>query len=45
MELRIGQGYDSHRFEEGRPLILCGEVIPWEKVLPVTVMQMLPSTL
>ena len=33
MELRIGQGYDSHRFEEGRPLILCGENIPSEKGL------------
>ena len=33
MELRIGQGYDSHRFEEGRLLVLCGEVIPSEKGL------------
>lgn len=33
MDLRIGQGYDSHRFEEGRKLILCGEEIPSEKGL------------
>lgn len=33
MDLRIGQGYDSHRFEEGRKLILCGEEIPAEKGL------------
>ncbi len=25
---RIGTGYDSHRFEEGRPLVLGGIVIP-----------------
>ena len=26
--LRIGIGYDSHRFVEGRPLILAGQRIP-----------------
>ncbi len=26
--MRVGQGYDSHRFVEGRPLILGGVVIP-----------------
>ncbi len=27
---RVGQGYDVHRLVEGRPLVLCGIVIPWE---------------
>ena len=30
---RIGQGYDVHRLVEGRPLILGGVTIPWEKGL------------
>ena len=30
---RIGQGYDAHCLVEGRPLILCGENIPYEKGL------------
>lgn len=30
---RIGQGYDVHRLTEGRPLILGGATIPWEKGL------------
>ena len=30
---RIGQGYDVHRLAEGRPLILGGVSIPWEKGL------------
>lgn len=30
---RIGQGYDVHRLVEGRPLILGGVEIPWEKGL------------
>ena len=30
MELRIGQGYDSHRFAPDRALILCGVKIPFE---------------
>ena len=30
MDIRIGQGYDSHRFESGRALILCGVKIPFE---------------
>ena len=30
---RIGQGYDVHRLVEGRPLILGGVRIPWEKGL------------
>lgn len=33
MKLRIGHGYDVHRLVEGRPLILGGVVIPWEKGL------------
>ena len=31
--LRIGHGYDVHRLVEGRPLILGGVSIPWEKGL------------
>ncbi len=31
--MRIGQGYDSHRFEPGRPLILGGVAIPHESGL------------
>lgn len=31
--LRIGHGYDVHRLVEGRPLILGGVDIPWEKGL------------
>ena len=30
MNIRIGQGYDSHRFAPDRALILCGEKIPFE---------------
>lgn len=30
---KIGQGYDVHRLTEGRPLILGGVTIPWEKGL------------
>ncbi len=29
--MRIGQGYDIHRLTEGRPLILGGVTIPFEK--------------
>ncbi len=29
-EIRIGNGYDAHRFSEGRPLILGGVEIPFE---------------
>lgn len=31
--MRIGHGYDVHRLEEGRPLILCGVKIPYKKGL------------
>ncbi|MBQ8751544.1 MAG: 2-C-methyl-D-erythritol 2,4-cyclodiphosphate synthase [Clostridia bacterium] len=31
--MRIGHGYDVHRLVEGRPLILGGVTIPWEKGL------------
>ena len=31
--MRIGQGYDIHRTVKGRPLILGGVEIPWEKGL------------
>ena len=30
MNIRIGQGYDSHRFAPDRTLILCGVKIPFE---------------
>ena len=30
MNIRIGQGYDSHRFASERALILCGVKIPFE---------------
>ncbi len=32
-EMRIGQGYDVHAFAEGRPLVLGGITIPFEKGL------------
>lgn len=32
-EMRIGTGYDVHRLVEGRPLVLCGEQISYEKGL------------
>lgn len=31
--MRIGHGYDVHRLVEGRPLILGGVTVPWEKGL------------
>ena len=31
--MRIGHGYDVHRLVEGRPLVLGGVTIPWEKGL------------
>lgn len=31
--MRIGHGYDVHRLVEGRKLILCGQLIPYEKGL------------
>ena len=31
--MRIGQGYDVHRLKEGRPLIIGGVTIPYEKGL------------
>ncbi len=31
--LRVGIGYDSHRFIEGRPLVLGGVTIPFDKGL------------
>ena len=30
MDIRIGQGYDSHRYAADRDLILCGVKIPFE---------------
>lgn len=31
--MRIGNGYDVHKLIEGRPLILCGVTVPYEKGL------------
>ena len=31
--MRIGFGYDVHRFQQDRPLLLGGVLIPWEKGL------------
>ena len=31
--MRIGHGYDAHRFIDGRPLVLGGVTIPYEKGL------------
>jgi len=31
--MRIGQGFDVHAFEEGRPLVLGGVTIPYDKGL------------
>lgn len=31
--MRIGIGYDVHRFEAGRPLVIGGVVIPWHEGL------------
>lgn len=33
MDMRIGHGYDAHRFSENRALILGGVTIPYEKGL------------
>jgi 2-C-methyl-D-erythritol 2,4-cyclodiphosphate synthase len=33
MSFRIGQGYDVHRLVEGRPLVLGGEEIPFDRGL------------
>ena len=33
MPTRIGIGYDSHRFADGRPLVLGGVEIPHDKGL------------
>lgn len=33
MNLRIGHGYDVHRLVAGRPLILGGVTVPWDKGL------------
>lgn len=31
--IRVGQGYDVHQLVEGRPLIICGVTIPYDKGL------------
>jgi 2-C-methyl-D-erythritol 2,4-cyclodiphosphate synthase len=33
MNIRVGQGFDVHRFEQGRPLIIGGVQLPYEKGL------------
>ena len=37
--LRIGQGYDAHRFKEGGQLVLGGVAIDYEKSLAATRME------
>ncbi|NLG25808.1 MAG: 2-C-methyl-D-erythritol 2,4-cyclodiphosphate synthase [Clostridiales bacterium] len=32
-EMRVGTGHDAHRLVEGRPLVLCGVRVPFEKGL------------
>lgn len=33
MDIRLGNGFDVHAFEDGENLTLCGVVIPFEKAL------------
>lgn len=33
MDIRLGNGFDVHAFEDGENLTLCGVVIPFEKTL------------
>lgn len=33
IQFRVGTGFDVHALVEGRPLVLCGVAIPWEKGL------------
>lgn len=33
MSFRVGQGYDAHRLVEGRPLVIGGVTVPFEKGL------------
>ena len=42
--LRIGQGYDVHRITAGRPLVLGGVEIPWEKGLLGDIGELFPDT-
>ena len=35
MDIRIGQGFDVHKFAENRELVLCGVKIPCETGLRV----------
>ena len=44
MKLRIGYGYDAHRFSEGRPLILGGITVPHHQDYWVIAMQMSSPT-
>ena len=32
-DLRVGIGYDAHAFEQGRPLVLAGVTVPYERGL------------
>ncbi len=41
--LRVGHGYDVHRLAQGRPLILGGVTIPWEKGLDRMLSPMTPG--
>ncbi|EGD50020.1 MECDP-synthase [Thermoanaerobacter ethanolicus JW 200] len=40
VEVRVGLGYDVHKFEKGRKLILGGVEIPMIKVWQAILMQM-----
>jgi len=33
IQFRVGTGFDVHALVEGRPLVLCGVTVPWEKGL------------
>ncbi|MBR1660964.1 MAG: 2-C-methyl-D-erythritol 2,4-cyclodiphosphate synthase [Acidaminococcaceae bacterium] len=33
IQFRVGTGFDVHALVEGRPLVLCGVAVPWEKGL------------
>ena len=32
-KMRVGHGFDAHRLEAGRALVLCGVTVPWDKGL------------
>ena len=45
--MRVGHGYDVHRLTEGRPLILGGVKVPYDRIryragYPITYVTVLP---